>query len=343
MAGGFRGCERLTADAGSGDPAILIPRYAGAVMLKNQPSPATAPSAAAALVMWFRMKHITGWERCGRWMILIGLFLVMGPLVLGVTGLSRSITARFGEAMLALSVLVGIASLLGSWLVIRVGVGRRWRDAKARVFLSCLTCGYDLGTVAPVGVCPECGGPYDHAELPQRWVARWGHAPREGGRGTFRPGPPWVITASGAVRVPEEPKPARGERVGALLLTAGWIWLGVFGGRAVIRYSQMLSSGLSVRQWVGVAVIGAAAVAGGLTIITVTRRRIRRKLAAAGGRLCIGCSESLAGLADVGVCPACGKAFDAVELQWAWWRYGAMVADCLPVPGREDVRSSHSG
>jgi len=300
-------------------------------MADDRPQPRTQAEANAALIKWFRMKHVTAAERVGRWMIVVGLAMVLVPLLLATTGLNEPFVTRFGPALANVPVLVGIVLLIGSWFVLRVGVGRRWREARTQGFLVCLGCGYFLGKLQAGGKCPECGEGYELAEMPRRWVARWGHAPRKRGLGVdmFRPGPPWVLTADGEVRVPKEPGPARGERVGAIVACLGWIWLCIWGARAVLRYSAMRPVALSVMQWVVVGVVGVGLLAIGSFVMGVTRRRVRRQLAATDGRVCIGCRGSLAGLGESGVCPACGESFDAAELRWAWWRYGGPTAPNL--------------
>lgn len=53
-------------------------------------------------------------------------------------------------------------------------------------------------------------------------------------------------------------------------------------------------------------------------------RRIRRRLVAAEGRLCIHCVHDLRGLAEQGVCPECGRAFDVMADRRRWVRAGML-------------------
>lgn len=53
-------------------------------------------------------------------------------------------------------------------------------------------------------------------------------------------------------------------------------------------------------------------------------RRIRARLVAAEGRLCIHCMHELRGLADQGVCPECGRAFDLQADRRRWVRAGML-------------------
>lgn len=57
----------------------------------------------------------------------------------------------------AFSVLpAGVIYPIGTWLV--RGIRRDWHASGGRL---CTYCGYDLSTIAPVGLCPECGKRYD--------------------------------------------------------------------------------------------------------------------------------------------------------------------------------------
>lgn len=53
-------------------------------------------------------------------------------------------------------------------------------------------------------------------------------------------------------------------------------------------------------------------------------RRIRRRVVAAEGRLCIHCVHDLRGLAEQGVCPECGRAFDVTADRRRWVRAGML-------------------
>ena len=58
------------------------------------------------------------------------------------------------------------------------------------------------------------------------------------------------------------------------------------------------------------------------TFVFARRRAnwIRRAVRASSGRSCVGCVYDLSGLGDSGVCPECGRVFDAAADRRAWER-----------------------
>jgi len=46
--------------------------------------------------------------------------------------------------------------------------------------------------------------------------------------------------------------------------------------------------------------------------------RLRRRLRAASGRLCVHCTFDLRGMDDTGTCPECGRPFDAARDRQRW-------------------------
>ncbi len=53
-------------------------------------------------------------------------------------------------------------------------------------------------------------------------------------------------------------------------------------------------------------------------ILMVKTRKLRRIWRESGGRVCTHCGHNLAGLADLGVCPECGEAFDTHVDRTRW-------------------------
>ena len=71
-----------------------------------------------------------------------------------------------------------------------------------------------------------------------------------------------------------------------------------------------------------------AIVAPVFVVLFMMRRRvsrITRALKAANGRACVACLYDLSGQAETGVCPECGRAFDAAADQLSWARFYKMI------------------
>ncbi len=63
-------------------------------------------------------------------------------------------------------------------------------------------------------------------------------------------------------------------------------------------------------------------------------KRLRRRLAVSGGKLCVRCTFDLRGIGNHGVCPECGLSFDVEQTVQAW------VASGLHIPDVDGRRSN---
>ncbi len=73
----------------------------------------------------------------------------------GVLGLPRGGWWRYMPLALAL---LPIVVVLPWWIWRTSWIRRGLLSSGGRI---CTHCGYDVSSLAPSGVCPECGGPYD--------------------------------------------------------------------------------------------------------------------------------------------------------------------------------------
>lgn len=80
--------------------------------------------------------------------------------------------------------------------------------------------------------------------------------------------------------------------------------------------------------WFSPGTVALAAQLAVLAFLLPRLRRIRRAFKESGGRLCVQCGHSLAGLADTGVCPECGAQFDIERDRETW-----AAAGVIPEPG----------
>lgn len=65
---------------------------------------------------------------------------------------------------------VATYGLLGWFAVLVLQIYRTGRLLRASDGLACPRCRYILRGLPPVGRCPECNRPYDHARLPDEWA-----------------------------------------------------------------------------------------------------------------------------------------------------------------------------
>jgi hypothetical protein len=95
----------------------------------------------------------------------MGLAAVTWVVLRGPLGVPRGFAYRYGALFLGLPPVV---VLLPWWFFRTRSIRKALLESEGRL---CTHCAYNVSTLAPSGVCPECGKPYDIEKDKPLWEA----------------------------------------------------------------------------------------------------------------------------------------------------------------------------
>ena len=198
----------------------------------------------------------------------------------------------FAFASLAAPLLL-LASI--GWMLLLVGRGihrsKRLRELRKHEYRICQACGYLLVGLPDKGTCPECGSSYDRQETIRTWRNRM----------LF----PWRLTRKWEWRVKRSPL----ERLGFLALFCAAILLIL----CVLGWF-IADAATNLRLILLTALMGAV----GVSLLALTRRRIRKIVIAQHNRVCPWCLGELRNGGDRGECSRCGIPFATENIEAIW-------------------------
>ncbi|MEK6675238.1 MAG: hypothetical protein AABZ47_06235 [Planctomycetota bacterium] len=107
-------------------------------------------------------------SRSGAWIWAAASFLLLGVAVSRLPLFLPGTTSYWHHSTVSIG---------GSVVILAVWGGYEWHRRRrfpalleqARQLLWCPGCRYSLRGLSPQGNCPECGKPYDHADVLERW------------------------------------------------------------------------------------------------------------------------------------------------------------------------------
>jgi len=233
-------------------------------------------------------------KRLGWWYAGTSLYLPAAPIFVFWPGVQQRLLA-LGVWASILMTLAMIMPMFVASIMVRRGLSRINRAVKAANGRACVACLYDLSGQADTGVCPECGRAFD-ADVDHRTWAR-------------------VLPFAGPAPMPPVAKRLMWWVGGTMLVTFAAVFILLWN----ITFDILMAWGLRALLLVLLAIMSPNLVV--QIFVRLALNRIKRAVKAANGRACMACLYDLSGQADTGVCPECGRAFDADAYQRSWARY----------------------